>query len=319
MNFLSKEFIRDVRRVMELDYILSLISTVFAPIVHTHDDRYFTETESDARYSNISHNHSGVYAPIVHDHDSRYYTETETNTLLSGKQPLNASLTAIASGEILNADLPDRLQTTNTSFISSADALLETGWYSTSSTFTGSPFAGTVGANQGYLLHRQWPGTTHAVQEFYNVNSTFVHKLRRKDNGVWTPWYDNLTANNPRPSFMVTGGGTGEVVVDTVWSATTVLHGSGYASGVYTVPETGVYDFGGKFLNVYGKDMQVRLQKNGTDIDIGISTNNVGFAMINLAWIGPCTAGDTIRVMVTAAYSTNTVSVYNKFWGNRIG
>jgi len=87
MNLLSKEFIRDVRRVIGLDYLTELLGSVFAPVVHDHDDRYFTETESDARF-----------APIVHTHDDRYYTETEindnyydegeTDTLLAGKADL---------------------------------------------------------------------------------------------------------------------------------------------------------------------------------------------------------------------------------------
>ena len=43
---------------------------------HTHDGRYYTETESDAKYSLTSHTHPEG----THNHDSRYYTETEANT-----------------------------------------------------------------------------------------------------------------------------------------------------------------------------------------------------------------------------------------------
>lgn len=32
---------------------------------HIHDGRYFTETESDARFSAIAHNHNGVYAKVT--------------------------------------------------------------------------------------------------------------------------------------------------------------------------------------------------------------------------------------------------------------
>lgn len=71
MRQLSKEFIRDVQRVIGYDYIVGLIglatqtvaglmsaadkvkvdnlATTYAPIVHTHDDRYYTETEADAQ------------------------------------------------------------------------------------------------------------------------------------------------------------------------------------------------------------------------------------------------------------------------------
>lgn len=43
-----------------------------APTVHTHDDRYYTETESDGRF-----------APVVHDHDTRYWTKTQSDTRFS--------------------------------------------------------------------------------------------------------------------------------------------------------------------------------------------------------------------------------------------
>jgi hypothetical protein len=79
---------------------------------HTHDDRYYTETEmntllagkqASGSYAPATHQHaisdttglqtaldgkqaSGSYAAATHTHDDRYYTETEMNTLLAGKQ-----------------------------------------------------------------------------------------------------------------------------------------------------------------------------------------------------------------------------------------
>jgi hypothetical protein len=44
----------------------------YAAIAHTHDDRYYTETESDAKYSLLTHNHDLDYSDITHDHDSDY-------------------------------------------------------------------------------------------------------------------------------------------------------------------------------------------------------------------------------------------------------
>ena len=44
---------------------------------HTHDDRYYTETEMDSKLSGKS--------DTSHTHDDRYYTETEMNTKLSNK------------------------------------------------------------------------------------------------------------------------------------------------------------------------------------------------------------------------------------------
>ena len=87
------------------------ISGTANPVAHTHDDRYYTETEMNTLLAGKQA--SGNYAPatgiaptaitgtavittdsrlsdartpLTHTHDDRYYTETEMNTLLAGKQ-----------------------------------------------------------------------------------------------------------------------------------------------------------------------------------------------------------------------------------------
>ena len=68
---------------------------------HTHDDRYYTESEMNAKLNgkaNASHTHDDRYytesemntklngkANASHTHDDRYYTESEMNTKLNGK------------------------------------------------------------------------------------------------------------------------------------------------------------------------------------------------------------------------------------------
>ncbi|MGE9268370.1 MAG: hypothetical protein ACQKBY_09760 [Verrucomicrobiales bacterium] len=65
----------------------------FTPSAHTHDDRYYTETEVDGflvNYSTNGHTHSwgaitgkpSTFAPSTHNHDDRYYTETEIDGFL---------------------------------------------------------------------------------------------------------------------------------------------------------------------------------------------------------------------------------------------
>jgi len=65
---------------------------------HLHDDRYYTETESDARFS-----------PIVHNHDDRYYTEAEADNrypILSGGLIPNAYLPSYVDDVIEVANNP---------------------------------------------------------------------------------------------------------------------------------------------------------------------------------------------------------------------
>ena len=61
----------------------------FVPSAHTHDDRYFTETEMNSKLA--------AYAQTGHTHDDRYFTESEVNNLLSGKQN-NLGFTPIQQG-----------------------------------------------------------------------------------------------------------------------------------------------------------------------------------------------------------------------------
>ena len=74
-----------------------------SPAGHSHDDKYYTETEIDEKFKGVSpsgHNHDDKYyteveidakigtintaldgkSPMGHDHDDRYYTETEINS-----------------------------------------------------------------------------------------------------------------------------------------------------------------------------------------------------------------------------------------------
>ena len=66
---------------------------------HTHDDRYYTETEIDSKLNGKSN--------TGHTHDDRYYTESEINTRLAGKSDTSHSHTThlttnIATGADLN-------------------------------------------------------------------------------------------------------------------------------------------------------------------------------------------------------------------------
>lgn len=57
--------------------------STFAPSAHTHDDRYYTESEINSKLDGKSN--------TGHTHDDRYYTESEMNTKLAGKSDASHS------------------------------------------------------------------------------------------------------------------------------------------------------------------------------------------------------------------------------------
>ncbi len=57
--------------------------STFAPSAHTHDDRYYTESEINSKLNGKSN--------TGHTHDDRYYTESEMNTKLAGKSDTSHS------------------------------------------------------------------------------------------------------------------------------------------------------------------------------------------------------------------------------------
>ena len=52
---------------------------------HSHDDKYYTETEIDAKIATLN-NAVNDKAPAVHNHDNLYYTETEVDTIVADLQ-----------------------------------------------------------------------------------------------------------------------------------------------------------------------------------------------------------------------------------------
>lgn len=79
-----------------LQHVLEGINTKFTKVghkhtkaditdfTHTHDDRYYTESEIDTKVNALNTAISGK-ATSSHTHDDRYYTETEIDSKLSGK------------------------------------------------------------------------------------------------------------------------------------------------------------------------------------------------------------------------------------------
>ena len=56
----------------------------YTPSAHTHDDRYYTESEINNKVNTINSS-IDTKSDKTHTHDDRYYTESEMNTKLAGK------------------------------------------------------------------------------------------------------------------------------------------------------------------------------------------------------------------------------------------
>jgi hypothetical protein len=86
-----------------------------ASTVHTHDDRYFTETESDARYAAISHAHAGVYEPSNANIQSH---------ISSTANPHNVTKAQVGLGNVPNTDATTTANVTDSNdkrFVTEAD------------------------------------------------------------------------------------------------------------------------------------------------------------------------------------------------------
>ena len=91
----------------------------YSPTGHTHDDRYYTETEMDTKLSGKS--------DTSHTHDDRYYTESEVDSKLSAKADLKVPSAAgnvptlTATGNL--ADSGVAISTINTAITKANSAL----------------------------------------------------------------------------------------------------------------------------------------------------------------------------------------------------
>lgn len=141
---------------------------------HTHDDRYYTESEIDTKVNALNTAISGK-AASSHTHDDRYYTESEINTKLAGKSDTTHSHATHLTTEIAAS--------TNLNTLTTA------GWYkcslnSTAATLTNSPtktaFAMEVLSNVG---------ATQIVYEYDGNNASKAYTRSQGDSNVWGAWH----------------------------------------------------------------------------------------------------------------------------------
>ena len=82
------------------------------------------------------------------------------------------------------------LKNENAASFTDADALVDTGVYSTDGAWTGSVFVGTSNNNQGILTHKRW-NATYSTQTFAQIQDVTSIWNRIQDNGVWGAWVRN--------------------------------------------------------------------------------------------------------------------------------
>ena len=148
---------------------------------HTHDDRYYTETEIDTKVNALNSAIAGK-AASGHNHDDRYYTETEMDTKLAGKSDTTHSHTTHLTTEIVaSADL---------------NAITTPGWYkcSVSATAAGLTNSPTKVAFAMEVLSNA--GTTQKVYEYSSGGQKIY--TRNLYDGAWGAWERvYTTANKP--------------------------------------------------------------------------------------------------------------------------
>lgn len=163
-------------------------------VAHTHDDRYYTESESDSLLSGKADTaHTHVHTDITdfdaevnalisaagsgpHDHNDLYYTEAEVDTFLSGKSNVGHThaATDITSGTLAQGRGGFGVDTTHVSFGPGRFGQLSAGGTPTSIkenyAATVAPSA-TDDENSGYRVGSLWFDTT-ADKAYLCVDAT---------------------------------------------------------------------------------------------------------------------------------------------------
>ena len=196
---------------------------------HIHDDRYYTEAESDALLAGK--------ADAVHVHDDRYYVKAESDAALAGKQdvlvfdevPTESSLNPVRSGGVF-------------------DALAD-------SALTGSVSGGLVSVSDG----------ADAAAADLSVGIVPVQDLRGYDR----PWPDGGGKNLlPKGASSTSGGVTFTVQDDGSVKTSGTSTTTGFWGVQFTIP-AGTYTFSGCPTNSSNIICDIRDAVGGTGLGYG--------------------------------------------------
>lgn len=161
-------------------YIKSKTDSVYQPkgnyaaSGHTHDDRYYTEAETNSKLDGKSN--------TGHTHDDRYYTETEIDTKLNGKAPNGHTHQYLSLYGARPANINFTKSTNGTG------AMFH--FVSTSSTTTGKP------PDDSSILQLNWDNNGGWDSQLALSTTAKPHVYyRNQQNGTWGNWstlLDNL-------------------------------------------------------------------------------------------------------------------------------
>lgn len=146
----------------------------YAASGHTHDDRYYTEAETNSKLDGKSN--------TGHTHDDRYYTETEIDTKLNGKAPNGHTHQYLSLYGARPANINFTKSTNGTG------AMFH--FVATSSTTTGNP------PDDSSILQLNWDNNGGWDSQLALSTTAKPHVYyRNQQNGTWGNWstlLDNL-------------------------------------------------------------------------------------------------------------------------------
>ena len=277
---------------------------------HLHDDRYYTETEIDSKLSEKSdttHNHDTVYSQLGHNHDDRYYTETEINSKLNLKANLaSPDFTGVPTAPTA-ADGTNTTQIATTAFVQAAfkanDAMIFKGTIGSSgATVTTLPETHHVGWTYKVATEGKYAGHVCEIGD----SIICVKEGTTASNADWTIIQANIDGAVTGPASVtdnhvaVFGGTSGKVIDD-----------SGFTIGK-SVPADAIFTdttySNGNGINLSGTTFSANFPTSGTPAPLGTASNG---SANTIARSDHVHAKPTYGNITTAGAITDTQTIAN--------